>query len=147
MNFVEINKSDPSFSRIELIDILKIIEPRSDEFCWAIQFIYAAGEIRNLIGMSMLELEEKCRNSEFGVSIEFAKIKELAVVCNDIIDILIVGCKKGKTISRVFLNKKCDENCEIVIYREDSTIWELYSFSEEHMQLFQNLKKTENELD
>lgn len=144
MSFVIIEKNDPGFQNIELYSILKIVEEPCKELDWYIQYIYATGEINEIVGMSMLQFEDKCNNSEYGIKITFEKLKALANAIDDIFDILVIGCKRDRKIKRLPENNYycTNKDCEVLLSREDSTVWELYSIKKENMVCFERLKKT-----
>ncbi|MBI9091025.1 MAG: hypothetical protein JEZ12_17575 [Desulfobacterium sp.] len=138
MKYIEINKRITDFYSITLEDILLRIQPYIENFKWSIQLIDGVGNIEKIIGMNIVELEKYCDNSPKGYIIDFSKLMTLSKTFKDIIDILIVGCEEEGKIPKAYKDDNWENNCNVIISREDSSLWQLFS---QNSNIFMNLRK------
>ncbi len=140
MKYIEIVRGDARFEHLELKDILLSIKMHVRDISWSVQYIDAVGDITSILGFPMKALEDKCKSSRNGVILPFETLIDLSAACDDIIDVLLVGCKKESDIPKANAEDGWESHCDIIISREDSTIWELFSTIEEIMQIFNSFK-------
>ena len=139
MKYIEIDKSSDQFFLITLEDILVKIEPYVADYKWSIQLIDAAGNIERVLGMNMVELEKYCDDVSQGYIIDFAKLMKLSKAVEDIIDILIVGCESVEDIPKAYKTENWENICKVIISREDSSLWQLFSQDIKIMQVFKKI--------
>ena len=92
MKYLEIDNRMPSFDRITLEKIFLRIKPLARMYSWSIQIIEGVGNIEDVLGMNMLQLEKYCDDSDQGYVIDFDLLMKLVESCDDIIEIVITGC-------------------------------------------------------
>lgn len=115
---------------VELSDILKeIIDGNS--LCWSILYIDALERLGGIRGSLTYEvLERECNQSEKGFSINWSDLNELSKEFNQIIDIILVGCRDINLIKRYEVDQEMYESCDIYIEMHDSCFWEVFSNDE-----------------
>lgn len=141
MKYIEIIKNSDNTPEISLFSILSGIKSFTENIDWFIQHIEATGNVRNIVGMNMLEFEKRCKESLNGISINYDKLIEIAVTCDDIIDILLTGYSKGQEATKAYKDDEWESKCEIIVSREDSTLWRLFSKNDDIMKCFTEVSK------
>jgi hypothetical protein len=136
MKYIKVDDNLKGNVNITLEEILLAIRSFSDHYFWSIQFIEGAGEIEDIIGLGIVELEKYCDNSPKGFILKFDDLLKISQVCQDIEDILIIACYSEKEIPKAYTTKNWEDNCQVIISREDSSFWELYSPNSEIMHIF-----------
>lgn len=139
MNYLEIDNRMEVFREITLRDILLKIKPFAQNYSWSIQMIEGMGDVANIVGMSMMQLEQYCDKSNQGYLIEFDLLVELATSCDDIIEILVTGCCHQNHMPKAFQDDDWEKKCNIIISRADSSLWQLYSTEKSLMCLFESV--------
>lgn len=139
MNYIEINNKNDRFYSINLDSILLRIESYIDDYIWSIQLIDGVGNIKDIIGMNIVELENYCNISPKGFIIEYKDLMKLAKVFEDIIDIVIVGCISEEDIPEAYKAANWEVNCKVIISREDSSLWQLFSQNSKILWLFKEM--------
>ncbi len=127
MKYIEIDKRTNEFHSITLENILLRIQPYIENYKWSIQLIDGVGNIENIIGMNIVELEKHCDISPKGYLLDFNKLITLSKTLKDIIDILIVGCEGEEEIPKAYKDDGWEDICKVIISREDSSLWQLFS--------------------
>ena len=127
MKYLEIKGSMPVFDKLTLEFVLLKIRAFASSYSWSIQLIEAVGYVESVIGMQIVDLEEYCNKSTKGYITDFETIIALARACDDIVDVLIVGCQKEDNIPKAFRDSNWENQCDVIISREDSSLWQLYS--------------------
>lgn len=145
MKYFEITKDHINFYNLNLGLILRYIKPYISGYTWSLQWIEGAGNVRDILGINMIELEKKCRSSTNGMIISFEKLNELSLVLDDLIDVLLVGCEDRKRIPRAYKVHNWEDMCDIIISREDSSIWQLYSKDTNISKIFSDLVDSKEE--
>jgi len=139
MKYLEIDKSMRSFGKLTLDDILLKIRMYSSSYLWSIQIIDGVGDIESIIGMSIVDLEIYCDNSENGYVTDLDVIVKLAKACSDIVDIVVVACQENSNIPKAYKDGGWEKACEVIISREDSSLWLLTSKNSQIMDEFYSL--------
>ncbi len=127
MRYLEIDRSMPIFNRLTLEFILLKIKTLVSSFFWSIQLIDAVGDVKSVVGMTIVDLEKYCDKSERGYITNIDTIIKLARACDDIIDIVIVGCLENDFIPKAYKDENWEDMCDVIISREDSSLWQLNS--------------------
>ncbi len=112
---------------VELPDILEEIID-GDLYYWSILFFYGSGHLGE--GTSIPIFEQEAMESKNGKLIGWDDLKILANKLDEVRDILIIGSKNPKEISRYEDDQKMYESCGIVIEMIDSGFWEVFSKDE-----------------
>ena len=115
MIYVEITNKDQGFVEFELSHILLGIRGYVKKISWSLQLILAAGDIERIVEMNMLTLEEKCKTSNSGFLLPFETLVKLSEACDDIVDILIVGCLNPREIPKAYSDAEWEKQCDIII--------------------------------
>jgi len=74
--------------------------------------------------MTIVDLEEYCDKSERGYITNVDTIIKLAKACDDIV---VVGCQDSICPPKAYKDKSWEELCDVIISRENSSLWQLYS--------------------
>ena len=143
MKYVNIERTNSSFDGLALGTILRAIHKETEGLVWSIQFIQGVGDISGVVGFRMLELEKRCHMSPHGVIISYEKLLEMAEACDDIVDLLVVGCVDEGSVPKAYREENWEEKCEVVFLYEDSTIWSLYARDPAVMAIFESLQSQE----
>lgn len=139
MKYIEIDKNSDSFSFINLESVLSRIQPHINDHYWSIQLIDGVGNIKSIIEMNIVELEEFCDTSSQGFIIDFIKLIKLSKAIKDIIDVLIVGCESIERIPKAYKDKNWENNCKTIISKEDSSLWQFFSIDSNIMREFEEI--------
>ncbi len=109
---------------VELLDILEEI-PNGSQLHWSIQFIEATGDFgdEKLTSLS----ENQVREGEHGYDLTWKSLNKLAKKFDQVIDILIIGCRNMKLLVRYENDEEMYETCDIVIEMIDSSFWQVFS--------------------
>jgi hypothetical protein len=112
---------------VELPDILKEIQ-NGNFLHWSILYLYASGHLGE--GKSIPTFIEQINESKRGFFINWKDLNSLANKLYEVIDILIIGCRDEKLLTRYQNDKQMYETCDIVIEMIDSGYWEIFSKNE-----------------
>lgn len=129
----------PVFSQITLEGILLEISIFESLYVWSVQIIEGVGDIENVVGMPMVEFEKHCDGSKQGYITDLTTLLNLNKACEDIIEIVVVGCKLESDIPKAFKDKKWEEKCDVIISLDDSSLWQLASKNNEIDMRFNSL--------
>ena len=135
MDYLKINGAFKGFDTLGLYNILPRIIPFADDFVWSIQCIEAVGYVKQIFGMDIVELEVYCHEAKRGYILPFSSLVQLSGSCKDIIDITVVACKELQCVPS-FKDSNWEAQCDVIITRHDSSLWELYSTDERIMNEF-----------
>ena len=139
MKYAEIDKTNDRFFSISLMDVLLKIQYVAEDYKWSIQLIDAVGDIEGAIGLNVVELEKYCDESQKGFILNFEKLIDISKNTEDIIDILIIGCDTIEEMPKAYKTKNWEKLCKIIISREDSSLWQLFSQDPYIMNEFENI--------
>jgi hypothetical protein len=127
-SIIEIRDRDErGFLDVDLNQVLSHLRKEGPSLSWSILYLYAVGDLGE--GFGMLDLEEKIQASPEGVTLQWETIFDLSHKFRDIYDLILVGYhdphipKLGPEDSRSNLY----ENCEIVVERDDSSLWRIFA--------------------
>jgi hypothetical protein len=109
---------------VKLQDILKEIQ-NGDLFNWSILYFYGSGTLKD--GKPIMVFDEEIRKAKKGLLLNWNELNELSNCFSDVWDIVIIGCKDEKLISRYTNYQTMYETCDIVIEMVDSSYWEIFS--------------------
>lgn len=140
MKYFEITNKEAAFKSLSLSKVLESIRQYAVNAVWSLQTIQAVGNIEKTCGMTMMELEAKCRESEKGVLISFEKLVEIALICDDIVEILLVANMNGKGMPKAYRDPDWESKCQVIISLEDSSFWQFYSTDKKIMGVFETFK-------
>jgi hypothetical protein len=129
-------------SRVELIDILKLIEKDNQQLIWLILDLQAVGDISTIWERGIVDLEETIKHLPHGFILSWQMLTNLAQKFDDLIDIVIVGCHEVDRIPTLCLDADIYRSSEIVLELIDSSVWQIYTKDE---RLLQNLDRKFNQ--
>lgn len=127
-----LDKNSEYFEKIELHKILKFFNPVAEKYQWSIKLIDAVGDITGVTGFSILDLEKKCEDSDYGYLVDWPILIKLSEALLDIIDLVLVASENLEKMPRSFSKKEWNEKCHIWVSKEDSSVWEI-GFREANM--------------
>jgi hypothetical protein len=109
---------------VKLQDILEEIQ-EGFLFNWSILFFDAKGHLGE--GKSIIDFGKKINNSEKGLFVSWEELNLLSKKLDEIIDIIIIGCKDKTLLHRYKEDREMYETCDVVIEMFDSYFWEIFS--------------------
>lgn len=126
---------------VDLTEILKQIKDGNSLF-WSILFLDVIGNLGE--GRSNPFFSDQINKSKEGFRISWEDLNSLASKCEQVIDILVVGCKDKLLLQRYEDDQEMYEKCDIVIEMIDSTFWQVFSKDQQLIsRLATRFKKTE----
>jgi len=138
-NLIEIKDKDSQGGlSVELKHILGLLTPEGRKLLWAILDLYATGDLGE--GKSMLEFEQKIRESPEGISISWDELVSLSSVFFQVIDMVIAGYEDPNYHPKLSPEHPIGEiykSCEIVIELIDSSLWRVHVKRDEMIPKFQ----------
>ena len=138
---IRINDSNEGIINVKLFDILKTI-PNGESYYWSILFLDAFGiidEDKPNPGFS-----NQISAMENGYLISWDDLSRLAKSIEQIISILIIGCKDQKLLVRYVNDQTMYETCDFAIEMIDSAFWEVFSKNKDFiLKLAAKFKETE----
>ncbi|HEV8051907.1 MAG TPA: hypothetical protein VGP47_05385 [Parachlamydiaceae bacterium] len=112
---------------VGLLDILKEIE-KGYSFYWSILFLDFIGNLGENRPNPSFSYE--INESKNGFRIGWMDLNSLSSNCEQIIDIIVLGCKDQEFLKRYEDDQEMYETCDFVIEMVDSTFWEVFSKDE-----------------
>ncbi len=138
MRYVTIETVDRKSKGLDLRAILLAIWDQVPNVIWSLQIIEGVGDVTGVVGMTMVELERRCDPHD-GLIVSRQQLVALSDACEDIIELLLLGCAPTRKIPRAYADDDWERECEIVISYEDSSMWELYAREPEVMARLESL--------
>lgn len=137
-NLIEVEYQDSQCrSRVELIDILKLIEKDKQQLIWSILDLQAVGDITTIWESGIVDFEETIKHLPYGYILSWQMLTNLAQKFDDLIDIVIIGCYEMAQIPSC-VDADIYLSSEIVLELIDSSFWQIYTKDE---RLLQNLDR------
>ncbi len=140
MKYFEIDKKDVNFNTLTLEKVLQKIQTFESLYVWSIQLIEGVGNVEGTIEMSIVELEQYCDQSDKGFITDFSTMIKLSKACIDIVEVLVIGCEGKNKIPKPYKTPNWEDNCAVIISKEDSSLWQLFSINEDIMDAFYLLR-------
>lgn len=109
---------------VELPDILSEIQ-NGNLLHWCILFLNGTGDLGP--GKTIPEFMHHINDSERGLLINWEDLNSLFNKFYEVIDLLLIGCKKERLLVRYENDQKMYETCDITIEMVDSSYWEVFS--------------------
>jgi hypothetical protein len=127
MTLIEIRDATESgYLSVELIDLLKVVEPVGNTLVWSILEIEATGDLSEF-GLQMLSLERMVESSEHGFFIDWTNLIILARLVDQIVNLTLVGCDSLEQLLKLRLGVAPFSEAELVIEMIDSSLWSVYT--------------------
>ncbi len=114
---------------VELGDILPLLESEGRQLNWAIQDLYAVGQLARL-GRTMRDFGDEVCNSSHGVVLNWDELEEFSRSVFQILNARIVGFRRGAE-PPARLPRGEEKDCELVIEAIDPSLWRLSAQSED----------------
>ena len=124
---IRILDSENDIVSVKLIDILREIH-NGDTFHWSILCLEARGDLGG--NKLISEFEKEVEVSEKGFLISWDSLKELSEKLDQIIDMVLLGCRDKRKLRRYKHDQEMCEVCDIFIDMIDSSYWEIFSRDE-----------------
>ena len=124
---IRILDSKDNYVYVKLTDILEEIN-NGNLFHWSILYLEADGDFEDVISTHICE--EQIRVSEKGFFITWEELNVLSKNFDQVIDIVLLGCKDENLLHRYENDQEKYETCDITIEMVDSCYWEVFSKDE-----------------
>ena len=120
---------------IDFVDILAEIN-NGNSFYWSILFLEVIGNL----GEERLNppFAENINKSVNGLFMDWEGLNSIAKKFEQVIDMIVLGCKDKNKLQRYEIEQEMYETCDIVIQMVDSSFWEVFSID---VQLIERLEK------
>lgn len=128
MKGLKIHNGDGNLFLTGLSKVMKCIND-GDEFFWSIMYFEGVGDLSEY-GMNVVELETAARESSTGVEVDWETLAAMASKLQEIIDIILIGCRQREQIRRFDDDLEMYRSCEYVIELFDSSYVLVHSFDE-----------------
>jgi hypothetical protein len=112
---------------VKLPSILEEIQD-GNAFHWSILYLHSSGNLGE--GISYPAFEAQINHSERGLFITFEELLVLINKLNQIIDIVLIGCKNVEFLKWSDSDQEMYETCDIYIEMHDGCFWEVFSKDE-----------------
>jgi hypothetical protein len=142
INPIEVKYQNSQGTSIELIDVLKLIEKDKQQLIWSILDLQAVGDISTIWERGILDLEQTIKHLPHGYILSWQMLIKLVKKFDDLIDIVIVGCREVAQIPSLGVDADIYLSSEIVLKLIDSSVWQIYTKNE---RLLQNLNRELNQ--
>lgn len=131
-NLIEVKyQNGQGRSRVELIDILRLIKKDRQKLVWSILDLQAVGNISTIWERGIIDLEETIRHLPQGYILSWQMLTKLVKKFDDLIDVVIVGCHEVTQIPSLCVGTDIYLSSEIVLELIDSSVWQIYTKDEE----------------
>ena len=111
---------------ISLDNILSQIA--GEEYFWTLFYLEASGDIGE--DESIVDLEERVAKSDIGLRFKWKNLNDLANKLDQVIDVVIVGCKNAYPDKRFSDDQEMYDHADIVVEMIDSSYWLIHSSEE-----------------
>ena len=78
--------------------------------------------------------------SDNGFITDFSTMIKLSKACIDIVEVLVIGCEGKNKIPKPYKTPNWEDNCAVIISKEDGSLWQLFSINEDIMDAFYLLR-------
>ncbi|MBI9077804.1 MAG: hypothetical protein JEZ02_20565, partial [Desulfatibacillum sp.] len=126
MKYTEIFKDYLGFNNVSMEGVLSSIAPFQERLTWCIQFIWAEGDIKKIIGMHYRDLETHCNDSDQGFILSFEKLVDLVKAFKHIVDMTVIAVRAGDPIPNAFKEDNWEEQCQTIVTLDDGSWWGFY---------------------
>lgn len=118
---------------IDLIDLLKAVPGEDHKLIWAILDLEATGDICEVWGAGIVDLEAQITNSPLILS--WQDLVKLADLFEQVNTITLVACLNAADIPAVDFDIH-HSACELVFELIDSTVWTIFARREDRLDFF-----------